>query len=110
MDSYTIIMTPDANDDLTALQRYITDVLCAPGTALACVRAVRGKIAGLSEMPARYRTVDEEPWHSRAVRRILVRNYYVYYRIDESAKKVYILNVIYARRDQLRALNDQSAE
>lgn len=33
MDSYTIIMTSDAIDDMTELRNYIADVLGAP---LAC--------------------------------------------------------------------------
>ena len=104
MDSYAIIMTTDAIDDITDLRNYITDVLGAPKTALAYIRTVRKEIGSLAEMPARYKPVDDEPWHSRGVRRLLVKNSFVYYRIDESARKVYIMNVIYARRDQLRAL------
>ena len=108
MGSYRIIMTPDATDDLRELRNHIADVLCAPDTALAYIRAVRKEIAALSEMPARYRPVDDEPWHSRGIRRFLVKNSFVYYRIDEAAKTVYVLNVIYAKRDQLRVLSQIS--
>lgn len=104
MDSYTIIMTSDAIDDVTDLRNYIADVLGAPETALAYIRTVRKEIGSLAEMPARYKPVDDEPWHSRGIRRLLVKNSFVYYRIDESARKVFIMNVIYARRDQLRAM------
>lgn len=104
MDSYSVIMMPDAIDDMTELRNYIADVLGAPDTALAYIRTVRREISSLSEMPARYKPVDDEPWHSRGVRRLLVKNSFIYYRIDEEAKTVFILNVIYARRDQLRAL------
>ena len=49
-------------------------------------------------------SVEWEPWHSRGIRKIIVQNFYIYYRLDDSSAKVYILNVIYAKRDQLRAL------
>ena len=104
MDSYTIIMTSDAIDDMTELRNYIADVPGAPKTAIAYIRMVRIEIGSLTEMPARYKPVEDEPWHSRGVRRFLVKNSFVYYRIDESTRKVYIMNVIYARRDQLRAI------
>lgn len=104
MNIYQVIMTPDATNDMTALGNYIADVLGAPNSALNYVRAVRKEIGSLSEMPSRYKPVDEEPWHSRGIRRLLVRKSYVYYRIDEASKTVYILNVIYVGRDQLRAL------
>ena len=104
MDSYEIIMTDDATADLIELRDYIAEVLLAPETALSYIRAIRAEISTLSEMPARIRTVDDEPWHSRGIRRIIAKNFYVYYRIDESSKRVYILNIIYNKRDQLRQL------
>ena len=110
MTQYRIIVTPDASDDLYELRSYIADVLCAPDTALSYIRAVRKEIAALSEMPARYRPVDDEPWHSRGIRKFLVKNSFVYYRIDEAAGTVYILNIIYAARDQLRALSEMKLD
>lgn len=104
MDSYEIIMTPDAAADLAELRDYITDVLLVPDTAISYIRAIRERISSLSEMPSRIRPVDDEPWHSRGIRKIMAKNFYVYYRIDEAAKRVYILNIIYKSRDQLRHL------
>ena len=105
MDSYEIIMTSDAANDLTELRDYIAYSLLAPDTALSYIQAVRKEIESLSVMPARYKTVDDEPWRSRGIRKTIVKNFYIYYRIDEDARRVYILNVIYARRDQLRMLS-----
>ena len=62
----------------------------------------------MSEMPGIYKPVDDEPWHSRGVRKILVKNFFVYYRIDEESLKVFILNIIYARSDQLAALRSMN--
>ena len=110
MEPYEIIITPDAEDDLVGLRNYIADVLLASDTARSYIRTIRKEIASLSELPARYKPVDDEPWHSRGVRRIIANNFFVYYRIDEENKKVFILNVIYARRDQLRVLEQMNIE
>lgn len=104
MNSYEIIMTPDATTDLVELRDYIADVLLVPDTALSYIRAIREEISKLSEMPGRKKPVDDEPWHSRGIREIMAKNFYVYYRIDEETKRVYIMNVIYNKRDQLRQL------
>ena len=104
MREYDIIITPDAMDDMMELRDYIANVLLSPITVLEYIRTVREKIAGLTQLPARYKLLDEEPWHSRGVRRITAKSFYVYYRIDEAAETVYVLNVIYAKRDQLCAL------
>jgi toxin ParE1/3/4 len=110
MTQYRIIVTPDAVDDMVELRNYIAEVLCAPNTALSYIRAVRKEIASLSEMPARYKPVDDEPWHSRGIRKFLVKNSFVYYRIDEETGTVYILNIIYSARDQLRALSEMKLD
>ena len=104
MNSYEIIMTPDATTDLVELRDYIADVLLVPDMALSYIRAIREEISKLSEMPGRIKPVDDEPWHSRGIREIMAKNFYVYYRIDEETKRVYIMNVIYNKRDQLRQL------
>ena len=104
MDSYEIVMTPDATDDLIELRDYIANDLLSPNTALSYIKAIRKEIETLSSMPGRYQPVEDEPWHSRGIRKTIVKNFYIYYRIDETTQRVYILNIIYARRDQLRML------
>ena len=37
--------------------------------------------------------------------KIIAKNFYIYYRPDEASRRVYVLNVIYAKRDQLKVLN-----
>ena len=44
MDTYEIIMTPDAADDLIRLRDYIADTLLAPDTARAYLRMLRTEI------------------------------------------------------------------
>ena len=104
MEPYEIIITPDAEADLFELRNYIADVLLVPDTALSYIKAIRKEIAALSETPGRIKPVDEEPWHSRGLRKIIAKNFYVYFRIDDPAKRVYILNVIYNKRDQLKQM------
>ena len=110
MNSYKIIITPDAEEDLFELRNYIADVLLARDTARNYIRTIRKEIGSLSELPARYMPVDDEPWHSRGIRRIMANNFFVYYRIDEDRKQVFVLNVIYARRDQLRMLEQMNID
>lgn len=104
MSSYEVIMTPDATEDLIKLKNYISDVLLAPQTALKYIRLIRKEIEGLCEFPERIKLVDDEPWRSKGLRKTKYKNFFIYFRIDESVKRVYILNIIYARRDQLKLL------
>ena len=108
MGPYEIIITPDAEADLLELRNYIADVLLAPDTALSYIKSIRKEISTLSDMPERIKPVDEEPWHSRGLRKIIAKNFYIYFRIDEPANRVYILNVIYAQRDQLKQMTEMN--
>lgn len=39
---------------------------------------------------------------------MIAKNFYIYFRIDESNHKVYILNIIYTKQDQLKRLNEMN--
>ena len=104
MNIYEIIMTPDAIDDLRELRDYIADVLHAPDVTLTHIRVLRTEVGMLTTMPERHKCVDDEPWGLYGIRRIVVKNFVVYYRIDDASHRVYILNIIYAKRDQMRML------
>ena len=103
---YNVIITPDAAADLSQIKSYIAYTLQAPDTALKYIRGLRQEIEKLESFPGAIAPVPDEPWHSRGIRRIIHKNFYIYYRIDENAKCVYVLNVIYARRSQLKALSE----
>ena len=106
MERYNVIITPDAAVDLSQLKSYIAYTLQAPETALKYIRGLRQEIEKLDSFPGAVAPVPDEPWHSRGIRRIIHKNFYIYYRIDESTKCVHVLNVIYVRRNQLNALSE----
>ena len=106
MERYNVIITPDAAVDLSQLKSYIAYTLQAPETALKYIRGLRQEIEKLDSFPGAVAPVPDEPWHSRGIRRIIHKNFYIYYRIDESTKCVYVLNMIYAKRNQLNALSE----
>lgn len=55
-------------------------------------------------MPERIKLTEEEPWHSKGIHRMRVKNYYVYFWIDEDNSKVQIIAVIYVARNQAAQL------
>ena len=72
--------------------------------ALDYIRVIRREIEKLSYMAVSIAPIDKEPWHSRGVRKIIAKNFYIYYKPDESSGRVYVMNVIYAKRDQLKKM------
>ena len=106
MDAYEVIITPDAEYDLNELDDYIMFELLEPDTATAYVAFIKKELATLSYMPRRYKLVDDEPWHSRGVRRMNAKNFAVFYYVLEDYNEVYIQNVIYEKRDIPQVLRD----
>ncbi|MFR9297320.1 MAG: type II toxin-antitoxin system RelE/ParE family toxin [Aedoeadaptatus pacaensis] len=106
MNNYEIILTPDAEADLREIKDYIAETLQVPEVALNYIRSLRKEMEKLSYMADSMAPVEREPWHARGVRRIAFKNFYIYYRPDAASGKVYVLNLIYARRDQLKALKN----
>lgn len=60
--------------------------------------------------PHRITLVNDEPWHSKGIRRLPVKNFFIYFWIDEDNMKVQITAVIYSKRDQLQQLAKMNKE
>ncbi|MBD5526307.1 MAG: type II toxin-antitoxin system RelE/ParE family toxin [Lachnospiraceae bacterium] len=104
MRRYTVRITRQAREHLRSIKEYITDELLAPDAAENTMTALRREIASLSQMPERIGLTEEEPWRSEGIRRMRVRNYYVYFWIDKVNNRVQITSVIYVARDQVTQL------
>lgn len=105
-NEYKVKLTTQAFEQLSDAKQYITDTLLEPEIALNWLNHMQSEMSKLSTMPARFPLTDEEPWRSRGIHKMTVKNYLVYYYIDEEKSAVWITGVIYARRDQLKQLQN----
>ena len=99
-DSYNLIILPEAQQDIRDTVLYIARVLSSPQAALNLQEAFEKKISSLSVMPKRIKTVDEQPWKEAGIRKTRVKNYYIYFLVDDEEMAVKVIAVIYAGRDQ----------
>lgn len=97
---YRVKITPLALEQLAAIKEYIVNILFAPQTADRILTLLESEILSLTWMPTRYPLIEERRWQKHGVRKLLVRNYIVYYWIDESVSVVYVVAVLYSRRNQ----------
>lgn len=104
MKSYTIRITRQAREHLRKIKAYIANELLAPDAAENTMAILKREIKSLSQMPERIKLTEEEPWHSKGIHRMRVKNYYVYFWIDEDNSKVQIIAVIYVARNQAAQL------
>lgn len=98
-NTWKLIYTPEALNDLRSIFIYIAFVLKVSDTAQKQVNRIRKEIRSLSTLPERYALVEWEPWKSRNTRKITVDNYVVYYRVADSTKEVIIIRIFYGGQD-----------
>lgn len=106
MEEYSVMITPDAEKDLNELDDYISIELQVPEIATAYIAIIKQELSTLRTAPRRYRLVDDEPWHSRGVRRMNVKNFAAFYVVLDEYKEVYVQNIIYQKRDIPKVLLD----
>lgn len=98
-ESYAIVYSPKAKDDLKEIYSYIALVLLVPGTAESQVSRIRKTIRSLDCMPLRYPVVDWEPWKSMGMHKMSVDNFVIFYIADNENLVVTIIRIVYEGRD-----------
>lgn len=96
---WNIIYSNQSKQDLKNIYEYIAYRLLSPDTAAKQSNRIMKTIRSLNEMPMRYRRYEEAPWYSQGLRFVPVDNYLIFYLPDESNHTVYIVRIIYSRRD-----------
>lgn len=104
MKEYNVKVTPYAKEQMMEIRDYIAYQILNPDAARNQIIKIRAEIRKLSQFPDRIRTIDEQPWGSQGVRKIVVNNFYVYFWIDEDNAEVHVTAVAYSKRDQERVL------
>ena len=103
-DVYTVKITTQAEEQLREIRDYIAIELKVPDIAMKWIRMMAEKIEQLRNNPARIKLTEEEPWRSEGVRRMPVKNYYIYFWVDEANKIAQVIGVVYQKREQRRQL------
>lgn len=110
MGEYEVKVTRQAVDQMKEIVHYISYDLMAPDAAEHLLDKLQMEILRLSDFPKRNALIEEEPWRSEGVRKIIVKNFLVYYWVDDENRRVQVTAVIYNRRDQIRQLTNMDLE
>ncbi|HBY05317.1 MAG TPA: type II toxin-antitoxin system RelE/ParE family toxin [Desulfotomaculum sp.] len=99
MAKYRVDVSEPAENDLRDIVRYISAQLSASMTALQMMDTVEEAIMGLAVMPQKCPPVTDERLAIMGYRKLLIKNYIVFFTIDEKSKVVNVERILYARRD-----------
>ena len=101
-----IVYTFQAQQDLKNIYEYIAYSLLVPDTARSMYQQIIQSARSLEYMPERNPLYQEEPWHSQGVRFIPVKNYLLFYTVNNETHTVSIARILYGGMDINRQLEE----
>lgn len=103
---YEVRATRQAERQMRDIARYIAIDLKNPSAAEHLLDRFGKAMESFATWPGRVPLTEEEPWRGLGIRKAIVRNYLMYFWIDEESARVQVIAVVYGGRDRSRELGD----
>jgi len=91
-------------NDMVEIVRYISHQLCNPSAAENLANEMIAATEGLAQFPYAMPIHRTAKPLKNEYRKLIVRNYIIFYWVDEATKTVVIARVLYAKRDHEQLL------
>lgn len=101
---YKILVSNQAAQQLREIYEYIYYEIKSPHNAKNVTNKIKEDLYKLEYFPYRNRELSEFKNLNLHLRRLISKNYYAYYLIDETNTTVIISSVIYKSRNQLKQI------
>ncbi|MDR1069279.1 MAG: type II toxin-antitoxin system RelE/ParE family toxin [Gracilibacteraceae bacterium] len=101
---YTVRLAQSAERDIDEILAYIAETLQNPKAAADLADELDARFETLESQPLMFELSVNVRLRRRGYRRFPVKNYVVFYQVDEAAKAVIIARVFYGRQDYERLL------
>ena len=98
---YELILTDKARLDLEDIYYYISKSLMADKAAENLINKIENSILRLENMPESCNIIIGLKEKNKVYRKLIINNYIVIYRIDETNLKVYIIRIVYGGKNYL---------
>ncbi len=102
MKKYNIEYSMESKQDLIDIKRYIKYNLQEPNTAQKLITKIKKEIDSLKDNPEMYSVIDDDIIKRFKIRKLVVDNYIVFYRINN--ENIQIVRVMYGRRNWITLL------
>lgn len=96
---YQYHFTKKAESDLDEILSYISIELSNPDAAASFLKDLQALLASICSVPKIGRIVENKFLPDREIRKSLMGNYVLYYLPDTEEKIIYILRILYGRRN-----------
>lgn len=99
MTKYEVLVSEQAQKDLKEIVNYLSSSLLEPNIAKNILSEIDKSILSLEEMPHRHCLVSDNLLKKVGIRKLVVKNYIVFFKIYETKKTVGIVRIMYGRRN-----------
>ena len=104
MAEYEVEITSSAKQDIRKVHAYISSNLKEPNVADRLLDKIEAEILTLQNMPLRHAIERDEQLKLRNLRKLIVDNYLIFYTVNRKIETVFVVRVLYARRDWINLL------
>lgn len=104
MSDYNVMVSETAMEQLKQLSEYITFELQAPSVAENLLTELETSMATLDTFPNRIPLGRESICRKYGLHVMVVKNYLIYFSINDSLQTVHILAVLYGKSNQAEFL------
>ncbi|MDD6491273.1 MAG: type II toxin-antitoxin system RelE/ParE family toxin [Firmicutes bacterium] len=99
MDKYKVKINPRAIHELDGIYQYIASEKFSPDNAKGQIDRIKKAILNLDTFPQSHQERNEGRYAGKSYRQLLIDNYIVIFRIDETNKIVYVVTIQYQGRN-----------
>ena len=99
MNIYSIVLTDQAEKDLSGIYEYIAYTLHEKHNARKQLDRIKEAIQCLDTMSERHRRYDKGIWKKRNTHFFSVDNYTIFYTVANSTQTVSVIRIMYSRRN-----------
>ncbi len=97
--NYSFTFTEKAEEDLDGILQYISDELSNPTAASGLAQRIFECIDNVRAFSESGLIVENDFLSDKSIRKVLVENYSIYYKADDNLKTIYIIRLVYSKRD-----------
>ena len=103
---YEIEITEAAQRDFENIYLYISNSLCNRKSASTMISLLNKTIRMLADMPEAYPLANDEYLRNMGIRFVAVNNYIVFYNVNIDKQRVYVVRILYGKRNWADILRD----
>lgn len=104
MEKYKIQLSINAKNDYKRIVSYIKNEILEPSVANKYAEMINSKIQTLEYLPQKYSVIDDEVIKKLEFRKLVIKNYIVFYRINEKEKTVEVHRILFSASDWIDKL------